>query len=50
VIALRPSDLLASVYLSINKICPDFVGLELGIGESLLIKGNEKGKIMEICV
>ncbi|KAF8337435.1 ATP-dependent DNA ligase [Cantharellus anzutake] len=32
------SSLLQSVYLCINKLCPDYQGLELGIGESLLIK------------
>ncbi|KAG8966716.1 hypothetical protein FRC03_011464 [Tulasnella sp. 419] len=27
-----------AVYLCINRLCPDFVGIELGIGESLLVK------------
>ncbi|KAH7930944.1 ATP-dependent DNA ligase [Leucogyrophana mollusca] len=30
--------LLQSVYLCINRLSPDYVGVELGIGESLLIK------------
>ncbi|KAF8560339.1 ATP-dependent DNA ligase [Imleria badia] len=30
--------LLQAVYLCINKLSPDYVGVELGIGESLLIK------------
>ncbi|KAI0756952.1 ATP-dependent DNA ligase [Daedaleopsis nitida] len=30
--------LLQAVYLCINRLCPDYVGIELGIGESLLIK------------
>lgn len=38
VIVLTPDDLLKSVYLCLNKLCPDYEGLELGIGESLIIK------------
>ncbi|KAH7104784.1 DNA ligase I [Auriculariales sp. MPI-PUGE-AT-0066] len=30
--------LLKIVYLSINRLCPDYEGIELGIGESMLIK------------
>ncbi|KZT40074.1 DNA ligase I [Sistotremastrum suecicum HHB10207 ss-3] len=30
--------LLQAVYLCINRLCPDYMGLELGIGESLIIK------------
>ncbi|KZV87084.1 hypothetical protein EXIGLDRAFT_697865 [Exidia glandulosa HHB12029] len=30
--------LLESVYLCINRLCPDYLGIELGIGESLLLK------------
>ncbi|EEB05200.1 ATP-dependent DNA ligase Cdc17 [Schizosaccharomyces japonicus yFS275] len=33
-----PSDLLQSIYLSINKLGPDYEGIELGIGESFIIK------------
>ncbi|CAL1695746.1 unnamed protein product [Somion occarium] len=32
------NSLLQTVYLCINKLCPDYVGIELGIGESLLVK------------
>ncbi|XP_008797049.2 DNA ligase 1 [Phoenix dactylifera] len=38
VIATTPGDLLATVYLTANKIAPPHVGLELGIGEASLIK------------
>jgi DNA ligase 1 len=38
VINLTPSNLLHCVYLTINRIAPDYEGLELGIGESLLVK------------
>lgn len=38
VIDRTPSELLQTVYLCINRLCPDYEGLELGIGESLLIK------------
>lgn len=33
-----PEELLQTVYLSITRIAPDYEGIELGIGESLLIK------------
>lgn len=38
VIALSPQHLLQTVYLCINRVCPDYEGLELGIGEGLLVK------------
>jgi len=31
-------DLLSTVYLSINKIAPPYEGLELGVGEQVLMK------------
>lgn len=33
-----PEELLQTIYLSITRIAPDYEGIELGIGESLLIK------------
>lgn len=38
VIVLNPSDLLPSVYLCLNKVAPDYAGLELGIAETTLLK------------
>lgn len=38
VIRLSPAELLQVVYLCINKLAPTWEGLELGIGESLLVK------------
>ncbi|SCV74763.1 BQ2448_7792 [Microbotryum intermedium] len=38
VIEKTPSDLLRTVYLCINRLAPDYESIELGIGESLLMK------------
>ena len=38
IMALTPEDLLPAVYLSVNKIAPAHEGLELGVGDALLIK------------
>lgn len=38
VIVNNPKDLLPSVYLCLNKVCPDYIGLELGIAETTLLK------------
>ncbi|KAK9466363.1 hypothetical protein V1512DRAFT_263455 [Lipomyces arxii] len=38
VLALTPSSLLSVIYLFINRLCPDYEGIELGLGESVLMK------------
>lgn len=38
VIALSPDDLLCAVYLCLNKLAPAYEGVELGIGETVLMK------------
>ncbi|KAH9919076.1 DNA ligase I [Fomitopsis serialis] len=42
--------LLQAVYLCINRLTPDYVGVELGIGESLLIKaiGESTGRSLSV--
>jgi DNA ligase-1 len=38
VMVLSPNDLLASVYLCLNKLAPAYEGIELGIGDQMLTK------------
>ncbi|KAF1841136.1 ATP-dependent DNA ligase [Cucurbitaria berberidis CBS 394.84] len=38
VLRLTPSDLLPTVMLMVNKLAADYAGIELGIGESLIMK------------
>ncbi|KAI0308878.1 DNA ligase I, partial [Amylostereum chailletii] len=42
--------LLKTVYLCINRLSPDYIGIELGIGESLLIKaiGESTGRSIAV--
>ncbi|KAJ7492636.1 ATP-dependent DNA ligase [Mycena latifolia] len=42
--------LLQAVYLCINRLSPDYIGIELGIGESLLIKaiGESTGRSIAV--
>ncbi|KAI9305046.1 ATP-dependent DNA ligase [Cunninghamella echinulata] len=50
VMRLSPPELLEVLYLCINKLCPDYEGLELGIGESLLMKAiaRSTGRNMQV--
>lgn len=38
VLRLTPDELLPTIHLMINKLAPDYAGIELGIGESLIMK------------
>ncbi|EGF98110.1 uncharacterized protein MELLADRAFT_41015 [Melampsora larici-populina 98AG31] len=46
VINRTPNELIKIIYLCINRLCPDYEGIELGIGESILIKaiGSSMGR------
>ncbi|KAI9832638.1 MAG: hypothetical protein M1819_004223 [Sarea resinae] len=50
VLRLTPTDLLPTVQLMINKLAPDYAGIELGIGESLIMKaiGETTGRNLAI--
>jgi len=49
VLRLSPGELLLVIHLMINKLAADFEGVEMGIGESLLMKaiGESCGRSME---
>ena len=38
VMVLTPEDLLPSVYLCLNRLAPAYEGLELGVGETVIIR------------
>jgi DNA ligase-1 len=38
VLVLSPDDFLPSIYLCLNQLAPAYEGVELGIGESILMK------------
>ena len=50
VMRLTPRDLLPTVQLMINKLAADYAGIELGIGESLIMKaiGESTGRSLQI--
>ena len=50
VLRLTPQDLLPTVQLMINKLAADYAGIELGIGESLIMKaiGESTGRSLQI--
>ena len=50
VLRLTPDDLLSTIQLMINKLAADYAGIELGIGESLIMKaiGETTGRSLAI--
>lgn len=50
VLRLTPQDLLPTVLLMINKLAADYAGIELGIGESLIMKaiGESTGRSLAV--
>ncbi|KAL8723030.1 MAG: hypothetical protein Q9225_000572 [Loekoesia sp. 1 TL-2023] len=50
ILRLTPQDLLPTVQLMINKLAADYAGIELGIGESLIMKaiGETTGRSLQI--
>lgn len=50
VLRLTPDDLLPTVQLMINKLAADYAGIELGIGESLIMKaiGETTGRSLSV--
>ena len=50
VLRLTPQDLLPTIQLMINKLAADYAGVELGIGESLIMKaiGESTGRSLQV--
>jgi DNA ligase 1 len=50
VLRLTPKDLLPTVMLMLNKLAADYAGIELGIGESLIMKaiGESSGRSLAV--
>ncbi|KAK4696063.1 DNA ligase 1, partial [Lecanoromycetidae sp. Uapishka_2] len=50
IMRLTPQDLLPTIQLMINKLAADYAGIELGIGESLIMKaiGETTGRSLQV--
>lgn len=50
ILRLTPEDLLPTVMLMINKLAADYAGIELGIGESIIMKaiGESTGRSLQV--
>ncbi|KAI4169834.1 MAG: hypothetical protein LQ343_005383 [Gyalolechia ehrenbergii] len=50
ILRLTPQDLLPTVQLMLNKLAADYAGIELGIGESLIMKaiGETTGRSLQV--
>ena len=50
ILRLTPEDLLSTIQLMINKLAADYAGIELGIGESLIMKaiGESTGRSLQV--
>lgn len=50
VLRLTPGDMVPTVLLMISKLAPDYAGIELGIGESLIMKaiGETTGRSLQV--
>lgn len=50
VLRLTPNDLLPTIQLMLNKLAADYAGIELGIGESLIMKaiGEASGRSLSV--
>ena len=42
IIATTPEDLLPALYLTNNTVCPAFKGIELGVGDTLIMKAIQE--------
>jgi len=49
VLSLSPNDLVHCVYLCVNKVAPEYDGIELGIGETIIMKAiaDSTGRTVE---